>query len=144
MLQRFLLSTASYRYQLLDNGLRASYDAARNFIRANEPQLSRTSSSSAAMRFIKIAKGYGRASDCRHAAALALGAGNRRSRSGRKRRGDASRGGPGPAVDKCTITLGTAPCRKFFSNKKLTHPPRVLIKMNYPANPNTAWRLRIL
>ena len=98
MLQRFLLSTASYRYQLLDNGLRASYDAARNFIRANEPQLSRTSSSSAAMRFIKIAKGYGRASDCRHAAALALGAGNRRGRSGRKRRGatNASRAVRGP------------------------------------------------
>jgi len=113
VLQRFLLSTASYRYQLLDNGLRASYDAARNFIRANEPQLSRTSSSSAAMRFIKIAKGYGRASDCRHAAALALGAGNRRSRSGRKRRGDASRGGPGPAVDKCTIT---PTCRSYVDD----------------------------
>ena len=87
MLQRFLLSTASYRYQLLDNGLRASYDAARNFICPNEPQLLRTSSSATAMRFIKIAKGYGRASDCRHADTLALSAGNSRSRSGRKRRG---------------------------------------------------------
>ena len=46
MLQRFLLSTASYRYELLDNGLRASYDAARNCIRANEPQLLRTSGQS--------------------------------------------------------------------------------------------------
>ena len=39
--------------------------------------------------------------------------------------------------------VGTAPCCNFFSDKKLTHPPRVLIKINYPANPNTAWRLRI-
>ena len=39
--------------------------------------------------------------------------------------------------------VGTAPCCNFFSDKKWTHPPRVLIKINYPANPNTAWRLRI-
>ena len=36
--------------------------------------------------------------------------------------------------------VGTAPCCNFFSDKKLTHPPRVLIKINYPANLNTLWQ----